>query len=632
MLSRFRFAPAGLSLMLAMAPASAWPQTPADLASCADERVKTAMLSPAQLASAEAACSRVLAGNASVADQQKASFYRGLSRFLQVVQKGMASIGKADGSVAYAPPTLAQVQPALVDIEAAIGLDGPMKGDALALRATVNQTIGRSSEARADVAEAMQAAPQDATPFVQRALEHERNGDVNAAMIDLDRALELDPKAGTALSARGDLLRRLGYLQRARTDLAEAAALGPPFRRLALMRKSELELRAGDLRVAYEDLVAASRESGDMPKADAALASADLFVQAGALALDKLKDTETAEKLYREAEKLAPRSWAAALGLARVAEVKGERAKAEAIYKRILAATRATPNLLERILASWRLKQLSQPAFRGQGPFRNGFDSGVAPAKASPDGLKRIAFVIGSSDYSELSSLPNARRDAAVMANALADMGFDAIEIAENVAKVDLRRIPALIAEQAAQADVVLVFYAGHGVETGGVNYLVPTDAALDDDKALQKDALALGDLTAAAARARHGALVIVDACRDDPFVEAQAVAASRGAAGRALAALPERIQGGLAAVPQPAPNNVVLHSTQPGRTASDGDGLDSPFVRALLETLSSPGKSLDAVVQETATRVSEKTEGRQVPAAYGAAPTVALLPKKVAR
>ena len=97
-------------------------------------------------------------------------------------------------------------------------------------------------------------------------------------------------------------------------------------------------------------------------------------------------------------------------------------------------------------------------------------------------------------------------------------------------------------------------------------------------------------------------------------------------------AALPARIHGGLAAVPLPAPNNVVLHSTQPGKTASDGDGLDSPFVRALLETLSSPGKTLDAVVQETATRVSEKTEGRQVPAAYGAAPAVALLPKKAAR
>ncbi|RYE30456.1 MAG: tetratricopeptide repeat protein [Hyphomicrobiales bacterium] len=631
-MSHGRFAPAALTLMLAVATGGARSQSPADLTSCADERVKTAMLQPSQLAAAESACSRVLAGSGSTADQQKASFYRGLMRFLQVVQKGMASTGKADGSVAYAPPNLAQVKPALVDVEAAIGLDGPMKGDALTLRATINQTIGRSAEARADVAEAMQAAPKDPTPFVQRALEHERNGDVNAAMADLDQALALDPKAGTALWARGDLLGRLGYLQRARADLAEAAGLGPPFRRLSLSRKSELELRAGDLRAAYDDLVAASRETGDMPKADAALASADLFVQAGALALDKLKDTETAEKLYREAETLAPKNWAAALGLARVAEAKGERGKAEAIYRRILAGTRATPKLLERILASWRLKQLSQPAFRGTGPFRSGLDSGLVPTKASPDGLKRIAFVIGSSDYAELSSLPNARRDAAVMANALADMGFDAIEIAENVAKADLRRIPGLIAEQAAQADVVLVFYAGHGVETGGVNYLVPTDATLDSDKVLRSDALALGDLTAAAAKARRSALVIVDACRDDPFAEAQAVAASRGTGGRQLAALPERIHAGLAAVPQPAPNNVVLHSTQPGKTASDGDGLDSPFVRALLETLSSPGKTLDAVVQETATRVSEKTEGRQVPAAYGTAPAVALLPKKAAR
>lgn len=607
-------------------------QAPADMAFCADERVKTALLQPSQLAAAEAACSRVLSATTSEAERQKASFYRGLMRFLQVVQKGASSIGKADGSMGYAPPTLTQVRPALVDVEAAITLDGPMKGDALSLRATINQTIGRHAEARADVAETMQAGPNDPTPFVQRALEHERDGDVNAAMVDLDQALRLDPKAGTALSARGDLLRRLGYLKQARIDLEDAAALGPPFRRLALMRKSELELRAGDLRAAYDDLVAASRETGDMAKGEAALANADLLVQAGALALDKLKDPETAEKLYREADRLAPKNWEAALGLARVAEVKGEKAKAEAIYKRILTGTRATPRLLERILASWRLKQLLQPTYRGEGPFRSGLDSGVAPAKPSPDGLKRIAFVIGSSDYAELPSLPNARRDAAVMANALADMGFDVIEIAENLAKSDLRRVPALVQEQATQADVVLVFYAGHGIETGGINYLVPVDAALDSDKSLPRDALALADLTAAAAKARRGALVIIDACRDDPFVEAKAVAASRGTGSRTLAPLPSRLQGGLAAVPQPAHNNVVLHSTQPGKTASDGDGLDSPFVRALLETLSSPDKTLDAVVQETAMRVSEKTQGKQVPAAYGAAPTVALLPKRPGR
>jgi tetratricopeptide (TPR) repeat protein len=526
-----------------------------------------------------------------------------------------------------------QWEAALADIEAAIAADGPMKGDALALRATVNQLTGRSSEARADIAEAMQAAPENATPFVQRALENEKAGDVNAALADLDRALELEPGAGTALFARGSLMRRLGQLERARADLAAAAALGPPFRRVALISKSQVELRAGDLRAAYEDLAAASRETGDMPKADAAAQSAELFVRAGDLALSTLKDLDTAEKLYKEAARLAPGSWSPMLGLARIEEARGANDKAIAIYKRIIAATRSTPKLYERIWASLRLKALTEPLLRPpSGPFRKGTDTGIGPGKASPDGLKRIAFVIGSSDYAELASLPNARRDAAVMGHALADMGFETVEVAENLGKADLRSVPAYVAARAAEADIVVVFYAGHGVETGGVNYVVPVDATLESDKELRSGALALKELTEAASKARRGALVIVDACRDDPFIEARAVAASRGAVAGRGAALPERLHMGLAATPLPPPNNVVLHSTQPGQTAADGDGLDSPFVRSLLETLSTPGKALEEVVQDTSRRVAERTEGRQMPAAYGTAPAVPLLPRKVAR
>ena len=70
-----------------------------------------------------------------------------------------------------------------------------------------------------------------------------------------------------------------------------------------------------------------------------------------------------------------------------------------------------------------------------------------------------------------------------------------------------------------------------------------------------------------------------------------------------------------------------MFHSTQPGQAALDGDGLDSPFVRALLETLATPGQPLERVVQDTTSRVSERTQGRQVPAAYGTPPAIALLP-----
>jgi tetratricopeptide (TPR) repeat protein len=583
------------------------------------------------MAAAEAACGRVLAATASDADRQKAAFYRGVMRFLQVVTKGAANIQQPNGSVAYAPPTLTQVRDALEDIDAAISIDGPLNTEALSFRVAINQVIGRTSEAAADIGRAMQQPQQSASPYVQRALQHDRDGNINAALADLDGALQIDPKTAAALYARGELLRRLGVLDRARADLAATAALGPPFRSLALTSKSELELRAGDLRAAYDDIITAAREPSNMPKVEAAAARAELLIKAGNLALDKLKEPDAAEKHFLEAQKLTPKQWSPALGLGRLAEARGDKPKAMAIYKRIIAATKATPHLYERRIAQVYLKLLTEPLLREtQGLFRDAADIGVYGGKGSPDGLRRVAFLIGESDYTELASLPNARRDAAVMASALADLGFDTVEFAENLKKGDLRRVPGLIAERAAQADVVLVFYAGHGVEVGGANYLIPVDAVPDSDDHLANDALALADLSAAASKARRGALVIVDACRDDPFVEARAVARSRGAGSRAGGTggtVPDRRHGGLAAAPPPAQNSVVFHSTQPGQTALDGDGLDSPFVRALLETLSAPGRTLEAVVKDTATRVSDKTDGKQVPAAYGTAPAIALLP-----
>lgn len=629
---RRRFVRSAASLLLlsaAVMPHPIMAQGAKDLASCADDRIKTSVLPPAEMEAAEAACGRVLATSASDLERQKAAFYRGVMRFLKVVTKGAASIQQKDGSVTFAPPTLAQVRDALGDVDTAISIDGPLKAEALSFRVAINQVIGRTSEAAADIDRAMQLPQQSASPYVQRALQHDRDGDINAALADLDRALAIDPKTAAALYARGELLRRLGVLDRARTDLVATAELGPPFRSLALTSRSELELRAGDLRAAYDALIAATREPSAAPKAEADQARAELLIKAGDLALDKLKEPDAAEKHFLEAQKLVPKRWGPALGLARLAETRGDKARAIAIYKRIVAGTRATPMLYERLMAQAYLKSLTDPMLRGaQGIFRNAADIGVYGGKGSPDGLKRVAFIIGESDYTELASLPNARRDAAVMANALADLGFDIVELAENLKKADLRKVPGIIAERAAQADVVLVFYAGHGVETGGANYLIPVDAVLDSDEHLANDALALADLSAAASRARRGVLVIVDACRDDPFVEARAVARSRGAAGtRTAAALPDRRHAGLAAAPPPAQNSVVFHSTQPGKTALDGDGLDSPFVRALLETLASPGRALDAVIKDTVTRLSDKTEGKQVPAAYGTAPAIALLP-----
>ena len=213
------------------------------------------------------------------------------------------------------------------------------------------------------------------------------------------------------------------------------------------------------------------------------------------------------------------------------------------------------------------------------------------------------------------------------MANALADMGFDVVEIAENLDTADLRGVPATIAEKAAKADVVLVFYAGHGVEAAGINYLIPVDAAPESDRDLKAGTLALADIIAAAAKAKRGALVIVDACRDDPFAEARAVAASRGGGSPQSGATPPRLHSGLATMAAVAPNSVVLYSPAPGEAALDGEGFDSPFVRAFLETLATPNQPLGTVVRDTVAGVVRTTNGQQRPAAYGIAPAVALLP-----
>lgn len=178
----------------------------------------------------------------------------------------------------------------------------------------------------------------------------------------------------------------------------------------------------------------------------------------------------------------------------------------------------------------------------------------------------------------------------------------------------------------------MVVFYAGHCVETGCVRYLLPVDTVVRDKEELRYVALTRHDLTAAVSRVRKGALVIVDACRDNPFVAAKTIGKSRGPARPSNDPIAERMRMGLAASPTPADNNIVLHPTpphptQPGSTAGDGDAMDSPFFIILLQTLSAPGPTLDEVVAQTAKRDADIMDGSQRSAAYGETATVLILP-----
>src|SRR5262245_38715959 len=154
----------------------------------------------------------------------------------------------------------------------------------------------------------------------------------------------------------------------------------------------------------------------------------------------------------------------------------------------------------------------------------------LAPEPAFAD--KRVALVVGNSSYQTVPRLPNPSRDASAVAKMLRDAGFDTVDIQLNVENLEFKRAIRKFEAEADQADIAVVYYAGHGLEIAGTNYLIPVDARLASDRDADDEAISLERLVSSADGARRLRLVILDACRDNPFVTSmrreRKVAASR--------------------------------------------------------------------------------------------------------
>src|SRR5262249_33910622 len=152
-------------------------------------------------------------------------------------------------------------------------------------------------------------------------------------------------------------------------------------------------------------------------------------------------------------------------------------------------------------------------------------------------------------------------------------------------------------------ADTAVVYYAGHGVEVGGRNWLIPTDAVFRSVPQIDQEAISLDLVMRVLADARFG-LIILDACRDNPF----AVAQKGGTRG---------LTRGLARV-QPKANLLVAYAARDGTTASDGDGRNSPFTSALLRNLETPGLEVELMFRRVRNAVMQDTHHQQQPFVYG--------------
>src|SRR5882672_8732911 len=180
----------------------------------------------------------------------------------------------------------------------------------------------------------------------------------------------------------------------------------------------------------------------------------------------------------------------------------------------------------------------------------------LATTAVSAFAEKRVALVIGNSAYKNVAQLQNPANDAAVVAEMFKSAGFDTVESRLNLTVSELRKALREFGNKSRDADVAVVYYAGHGIELDGTNYLIPVDATLETDADVLDETLSLDRVLFAVEPARQLRLVILDACRDNPFAKNM----KRTIASRAIGQ-------GLAKVEPTSPNMLIAYSAKAGST-----------------------------------------------------------------
>ncbi len=223
------------------------------------------------------------------------------------------------------------------------------------------------------------------------------------------------------------------------------------------------------------------------------------------------------------------------------------------------------------------------------------------PAQAQ----KRVALVIGNSAYVHANPLPNPANDANDIAAALKDVGFEVIlglDLDKRGFDIKVRDF----ARALDQADVALLYYAGHGLQASGRNYLVPVDAQMQNERDLDFEGISADFILKQMELERAGKtnIVFLDACRDNPLARNLA---------RSMGTRSASIGSGLAQV-QTGVGTFIAYSTQPGNVAADGQGRNSPFTAALSKRVREPGRNLTSVMIDVRKDVLSVTGGKQVP------------------
>ncbi|MGY3532214.1 tetratricopeptide repeat protein [Bradyrhizobium sp. USDA 4452] len=473
---------------------------------------------------------------------------------------------------------------ALVDAERAVQLD-PNSADAHQQRGLLLYFAkGDLNGALADVNDAIRLDPNRPGLYGTRAVLYQRRGD-DRAFSDYDEAIRLDPKIPGAFFGRGAAYFNKGDPDRALADYSEAIRLDPNFD-VAFENRGEVYYKKGDYRRAMLDFNETIRLLPN--RAPAYGGRGDVYRAMG--------DLDRALDDYNEAIRLAPKLAPSYAGRGIVYQRKGDLDRARSDLNQALTLDpkqEEAKNALAALSTGPVVSSSEKPS--------------TSPATVPPRG-RRVALVIGNSSYRNVAMLPNPSRDAASVGDALRRVGFQSVTIVNDLTRDGMLDALRGFASVAANADWAVVYYAGHGMEAAGMNYLIPVDAALKTDRDLSIEAVSLEQVLNVVERAGGLRLIMLDACRDNPFASQMK---------RTMTLASRSVSRGLASV-EPDAGTLVVYAAKHGETAMDGDSVNSPFATAFMNNLKTPDLDVRLLFDNVRDDVMDATHRQQQPFTYG--------------
>jgi tetratricopeptide (TPR) repeat protein len=476
-------------------------------------------------------------------------------------------------------------------------------------------------------------APQNINVINARGIAYSYKGDDERALADYDLCLQLRPTFGSAYNNRGLIFMRRGELQRALDEfnLAVKYISNDQSRYLHYYNRGRLQGLMKQYDASLADFAEAQKinpEGAQVPayrcitytgmgRFDDALADCNTALAKSPNNVYALTsranaylgkgNLDAALDDYNRVLKFNPNYVRAYVGRGQLFEKRRNLAAARADYRSAANAVAVRREDIDTTLARAVAKERLQALMGTAAPPEPAGKALLSTPQ--PAGPRKVALIVGNGAYKNVAPLDNPPRDAKLIASTFRELGFATVTLSSDLTRDKFFAALHEFGMEAERADWAVVYYAGHGMEIDGVNYLIPIDARLKADSDAETQAVALEQVIAAVAGARKLRLVMLDACRDNPFEKTMQ---------RTIAL--KLVNRGFSNI-EPEAGFMVVYAAKHGETALDGDSLNSPFATVLARVIREPKVEVRKLFDIVRDDVWKATNRTQQPFTYGSLP-----------